>query len=153
MWTDFTDFTKDLSEFRDHWLGALPGDYERAALLREQWLQNAYWMKEMTRQALELWSDYEGHLRHELATQISPIPISCVDIIFRAHDQTLEVVKRMESLAESCALASTVLTIGSGIIYAAARLVIMVLLFTSLRAVPEGVYHNTSWTRFLPHVS
>ncbi|KAK0751441.1 hypothetical protein B0T18DRAFT_435790 [Schizothecium vesticola] len=51
-------------------------------------------------------------------------------------------LKPLEQLPEAC-----------GIIYSAARLVIMVLLFTSLRAVPEGVYHNTSWTRFLPHVS
>ena len=153
IWHAFINFIQTLSTFRDRWREAIPGDYKKAAFLRELWLGRVDWMKETYLQAHELWHDYEDHLGHELATPISPIPISCADLIFRAHDQTLEVVKRMESLAQACTFASTFLTIGSGIIYAAARLVIMVLLFTSLRAVPEGVYHDTSWTRFLPHVS
>jgi hypothetical protein len=142
-----------LADFRAFWLQALPGDYEQAASLRGQWLLKVQFIEQFYGEAQEVWRDYEDHLRHELATPISPIPVSYIEHILRAHDQTLEVVNRMESLTQACALASTFLTIGSGIIYAAARLIIMVLLFTSLRAVPEGVYHNTSWTRFLPHVA
>ncbi|KAH6708721.1 hypothetical protein BKA61DRAFT_557532 [Leptodontidium sp. MPI-SDFR-AT-0119] len=41
----------------------------------------------------------------------------------------------------------------SGIVYTASRLIILVLLFTCLRAVPERVYENTPWTRFLPNIS
>lgn len=36
-----------------------------------------------------------------------------------------------------------------GPIYIAARLVILALLFTTLRSVPVGVYENTPWTRFI----
>ncbi|AEO64639.1 uncharacterized protein THITE_47478 [Thermothielavioides terrestris NRRL 8126] len=40
-----------------------------------------------------------------------------------------------------------------GILYTAARLAILVLVFTSLRRVPAGVYQDTPWTRFLPTFS
>ncbi|KAI1161387.1 hypothetical protein F5B18DRAFT_663121 [Nemania serpens] len=40
-----------------------------------------------------------------------------------------------------------------GMIYIAARLILLVLLLTSLRAVPKGVYEDTPWTRFLPNFS
>lgn len=59
----------------------------------------------------------------------------------------------MKQLERACTRASTFLTICSGIVYACARLTIVVLLFTSLRSVPEGVYLNTPWTRFLPNIS
>ncbi|KAK3307678.1 uncharacterized protein B0T15DRAFT_484731 [Chaetomium strumarium] len=39
------------------------------------------------------------------------------------------------------------------IIYAVSRLAILILLFTSLRSVPEAVYENSPWTRFLPNIS
>ena len=44
---------------------------------------------------------------------------------------------------------STTTTIGCGIVSAIARLMILII-FTSLRSVPAGVYDNTNWTRFLP---
>ncbi|KAI1151823.1 hypothetical protein F4825DRAFT_462315 [Nemania diffusa] len=45
------------------------------------------------------------------------------------------------------------LVLGTGIIYVASRLIILVLLFTSLRSAPKGIYDNTPWTRFLPNIS
>ncbi|KAI0871618.1 hypothetical protein GGS24DRAFT_492119 [Hypoxylon argillaceum] len=45
------------------------------------------------------------------------------------------------------------LVLGTGIIYVASRLIILVLLFTSLRPAPKGIYDNTPWTRFLPNIS
>lgn len=48
---------------------------------------------------------------------------------------------------------SNVVFILSFIIYASSRLIILIILFTSLRAAPSGVYENTAWTRFLPSFS
>lgn len=49
--------------------------------------------------------------------------------------------------------ASQVIMIGGGIFYIIARLILLGLLFTSLRLVPIGVYENTPWTRFIPSFS
>ncbi|KHE81762.1 hypothetical protein GE21DRAFT_1356147 [Neurospora crassa] len=46
-----------------------------------------------------------------------------------------------------------VLNISSGIIYTAARLVLFGIMFSSLRAVPDGVYDTANWTRFVPSFS
>ncbi|EAA33777.1 hypothetical protein NCU08531 [Neurospora crassa OR74A] len=40
-----------------------------------------------------------------------------------------------------------------GTIYAVARVVLVALMFSSLRAVPKGVYEVAGWTRFLPSFS
>ncbi|KAJ4388154.1 hypothetical protein N0V93_008760 [Gnomoniopsis smithogilvyi] len=48
--------------------------------------------------------------------------------------------------------ATNILTVVGGVFYALARIAIIVLVFTCLRATPEGVYQNTPWTRFLPHI-
>ncbi|KAK3504280.1 hypothetical protein B0T13DRAFT_392262 [Neurospora crassa] len=46
-----------------------------------------------------------------------------------------------------------VLNVSSGIIYTAARLVLFGIMFSSLRAVPDGVYDTANWTRFVPSFS
>ncbi|EAA33523.1 hypothetical protein NCU08521 [Neurospora crassa OR74A] len=46
-----------------------------------------------------------------------------------------------------------VLNISSGIIYTAARLILFGIMFSSLRAVPDGVYDTANWTRFVPSFS
>ncbi|KAA8630073.1 hypothetical protein SMACR_09325 [Sordaria macrospora] len=40
-----------------------------------------------------------------------------------------------------------------GIVYAISRLILIGIMFSSLREVPKGVYEVTSWTRFLPSFS
>ncbi|KAI4594750.1 hypothetical protein KJ359_007553 [Pestalotiopsis sp. 9143b] len=45
------------------------------------------------------------------------------------------------------------ISVVGGLVYIAARLVILVLLFTTLRSVPVGVYENTPWTIFIPSFS
>ncbi|KAF2635646.1 hypothetical protein P280DRAFT_436914 [Massarina eburnea CBS 473.64] len=40
-----------------------------------------------------------------------------------------------------------------GILYTSSRLLTIILLFTSLRAVPADVYRTTSWVSFLPNIS
>lgn len=45
------------------------------------------------------------------------------------------------------------LSIIGGAAYTLSRLVIMTIIFSSLRAVPKGIYVNTPWTRFVPSFS
>ncbi|KAI1741359.1 hypothetical protein F4680DRAFT_416581 [Xylaria scruposa] len=61
--------------------------------------------------------------------------------------------KSVKKRCETYPKVSKFLTIGGSILYIISRLIILVLLFTSLRAVPKGVYDNTPWTRFLPSFS
>ncbi|KAI0185454.1 hypothetical protein EV127DRAFT_441513 [Xylaria flabelliformis] len=61
--------------------------------------------------------------------------------------------ERIETQKKAYTTVSKFLTIGGSILYIISRLIIIVLLFTSLRAVPKGVYDDTPWTRFLPNFS
>ena len=40
----------------------------------------------------------------------------------------------------------------AGLLYIIARLVILVLAFTSLRELPPGAFDTVHWTTFIPHV-
>lgn len=61
--------------------------------------------------------------------------------------------KRLEMVFYHSPQVLTAITISSGFLYIAARFIILVLIFTSLRDVPLGVYEETPWTRFLPNFS
>ena len=45
-----------------------------------------------------------------------------------------------------------ILTFLTGILYILARVVTLVLAFTSLRDLQPGVYETVHWTTFIPHV-
>jgi hypothetical protein len=44
-----------------------------------------------------------------------------------------------------------ILSISSMIAYAAARVILLVLCFTTLRSLPEEAFLSVEWTRFIPH--
>lgn len=44
------------------------------------------------------------------------------------------------------------LTWGTFALYAIARIVLVVLDFTTLRRLPPDVFRNVAWTTFLPHI-
>lgn len=48
---------------------------------------------------------------------------------------------------------SAPVNIVTGVLYIAARLALFAIMFSSLRAVPKGVYETSDWTRFLPNFS
>lgn len=54
---------------------------------------------------------------------------------------------------ELCEDTARVLAKCSSMVYMTARLTVITLMFTCLRAVPVGVYQMTPWTRFLPRIS
>jgi hypothetical protein len=87
-----------------------------------------------------LWREYEQHLKLKFATYGLTAPdIKCRDFIVNLGDEFNQNWQKMQKLSWRCNQASQFLTISSSILYIAARLIILILLFTSLRSVPEGV--------------
>ncbi|KAJ4411359.1 hypothetical protein N0V82_009011 [Gnomoniopsis sp. IMI 355080] len=76
-----------------------------------------------------------------------------IGLLISAGNEARKYLSRRERLHERITLLSTILAIVGGITYALARVAIIILVFTCLRATPEGVYQNTPWTRFLPNIS
>ena len=104
--------------------------------------------------AAELWDDYEEYLKTTLDPAVPSIStIHCLSFMVNMKDRAKSLLDKSNKLKRTCDQVSRVLTISIGILYTTARLTILVLLFTSLRAVPEGIYTNTSWPRFLPNIS
>jgi hypothetical protein len=98
--------------------------------------------------------DYEAFLRTKLDGPVpESAPLCVLDFIASLRPAVEALNEKREAFKKSCNRASRIVTIGASILYAASRIVILVLIFTSLRAVPEGVYKNTPWTRFLPNIS
>jgi hypothetical protein len=56
-------------------------------------------------------------------------------------------------IAERCEDTARFLVNCSSMIYMVARMTVIILMFTCLRASPAGVYQITPWTRFLPKIS
>jgi hypothetical protein len=105
-------------------------------------------------EASELWKEYEEYLKKKLDnTRYAPLTIGCLDSIFDMDAKFDELDQNRYRWQQNCDQVARFTTIGTGILYAIARLMILVLLFTSLRSVPKGVYENTPWTRFLPNIS
>ncbi|AEO64352.1 uncharacterized protein THITE_2110422 [Thermothielavioides terrestris NRRL 8126] len=96
----------------------------------------------------------QDQARAKLSTPNKLIPaFSLIDCCNQALNAGADGRRRGQLLSRPYHKASRYLTIGAGIVYAAARLTIIALLFTTLRSVPEGVYTDTPWTRFLPNIS
>ena len=104
--------------------------------------------------AAELWDEYEEYLKTKLDPAVPSIStIHCLSFMVNMQGRSAFLEERSNELKRTCNQVSRVFTISIGILYTIARLTILVLLFTSLRAVPEGIYTNTSWPRFLPNIS
>lgn len=98
---------------------------------------------------LEVWEEYEKSYIQERVEFPLGGP-TCAGHIMSTMKKFEAKQKQRTKLTDQ---ASRVLAITSGIIYTTTRLIILVLLFTSLRDVPIGVYESTPWTRFLPSFS
>jgi hypothetical protein len=103
---------------------------------------------------IDFWDDYGDYLRKKvMPPNIPPLRRGCASYFLTRGDLFVHEWHRIEKQRYAYNRVSTLFIIGTGIVYLAARLIILVLLFTSLRAVPAGVYENTPWTRFLPSFS
>lgn len=108
-------------------------------------------------EVLELWRDYEDFVmskyhhssRPPIAADAGPI----TTYLYQILDEVEKISTPVVTLQKWAERASNLVSITSFVLYTAARLVILVLCFTSLRAAPAGLYQDNVWTRFLPKVS
>jgi hypothetical protein len=107
-------------------------------------------------EALEFWDDYEeSYIRKRFAGADKELPrIKCVRLILTTMDRfEKDEFQRNKRFRGYFQQISRFVSIVGPVLYIAARLTILVLMFTSLRAVPAGVYENTPWSKFLPSLS
>ena len=104
--------------------------------------------------AAEIWDEYEDYLKTKLDPAVPEISaIRCLGFILNMKARAKDLGDSSDKLQLTYDQLARVITISVGILYTIARLTILVLLFTSLRAVPEEIYKNTPWPRFLPNIS
>lgn len=80
-----------------------------------------------------------------------PHDTTCLELIMKAREHSE--VKALLAWKHFVAGASKWLYVCSAMMYMAARLTIIILLFTCLRATPSDAYLMNSWFRFLPSIS
>lgn len=105
-------------------------------------------------QLLKVWLGHENFAKSKLRG-LNPPTLggdtgTHLEEIFNITWKTAATAKIFQS---RCKSASKSISDMSIILYAASRLILFVIVFTSLRAALAGVYQNTTWTRFLPSFS
>ncbi|KAK4223177.1 hypothetical protein QBC38DRAFT_57928 [Podospora fimiseda] len=115
-------------------------------------LQVSGWSEEIERNGSELWRSYELHLRGLLTPrERARLPKGCCrDYIISKVDEIERHLEKAKKVRRVCDQAARFVGVICGGLYIAARLVILGIIFSSLRAVPEGVYQSTNWTRYMP---
>lgn len=97
------------------------------------------------------WASYEDRLKHTVADSgAESLQTSVVEHMLKAFQHA---EGEFDGLQERCEDAAKILAHCSSIVYVAARVMVIILMFTCLRAAPKGVYEITPWTRFLPKIS
>lgn len=161
---DFKDFPSSryrrlfsqVQEFREHWEQALssPDPSRTTTALRRSWLRVACCLKwDVKDETVKFWREYEAFIRDTQGSDISTPDLpntTCIDLILQVCD---EIIEREDSLDSLSTLASSFLTICSGFLYTAARLMNIVLMFTCLRRAPADIYRVTPWVELLPNIS
>lgn len=151
------NFRGKLKMFRGCWVYALEGRNDQPSILRSWWYTAGLGMEPRKLQGrngvLEFCREYEAMVSNESGVSVPDTNTTYVEEMLRAFNEAGYVFPRMRAFRERCSQVSNVTTIIGIILYAIARLIIIVLLFTSLRAAPAGVYQDTAWTRFLPNIS
>lgn len=97
------------------------------------------------------WASYENRLKHTVpGSGAQNLGAPVVEHILKAFQHAEGEFGRLQ---EQCEHAAKILANCSSVVYVAARLMVIILMFTCLRAAPAGVYQITPWTRFLPKIS
>lgn len=97
--------------------------------------------------------DIEAMVSNESGFTIPDVNDTCLDRIEQTRLGATNIRERVRKTEMRWLRVSNTITIIGVVFYGIARLIIIVLLFTTLRAMPVGVYQNTSWTRYLPNIS
>lgn len=143
------------------WLRILMGHRTPPWKLREDWdyaagrLQTALSRPDAPPQ---IWRDYEDmvNVNYNFEASLPNTDITCVEGLVRAYQHAMchfPSMKTLEKMETMCLITTRIIPIFSIFVYTIARIIIIVLLFSTLRSVPAEVYQNTAWTRFIPNVS
>lgn len=126
-------------------------------------LEPLFWVRsrieyagEPSPRGVEFFNDMEGYLRKKYdrpGTGFVFPETSVIRLIMEVQKDTGQHKLSFYRFLKICDRTSRHITLISGLLYTAFRLILLVLMLTSLRSVPEGVYENTPWTRFLPSFS
>lgn len=105
-------------------------------------------------EVLDFWDEFEDHLWSESkAPQTSTPRKRYVRHILETGELFMEEEAKFKPQRDAYNASSRFIILNSSITYIASRLIIIVLLFTCLRATPVGVYQITPWARALPSFS
>ncbi|KZP06872.1 hypothetical protein FIBSPDRAFT_876071 [Athelia psychrophila] len=94
-------------------------------------------------------SEFQTHLELQL-WRSSAIAIIIVPVALAVGAIVPEMIKQCVNLDAGLILGALYTPIA--IIYVAARLILIILSFTSLSALPAGAYQTIQWTTFIPHI-
>lgn len=151
--TDFCSEVRRFGQFLNH-LDSICTNTEEYAHFIEPIRQDFRQHIMADNNVLAFWNDFENYLRESFARPGRSIPkIKCVPFILEECQSYLAKDMKSQAWKNTYTQVSRFLFTISSMIYIAARLILLVLLLTSLRAVPKGVYEDTPWTRFLPNFS
>lgn len=103
---------------------------------------------------VSVWEDYEDYLWGRATISDGPRPSTQhIHELLKAIDSFSNDHHRFCKHKAAYNMFSLGFIASTGILHISARLIILFLLFTPLRAAPKGLYNNTPWTRFLPSFS
>ena len=98
------------------------------------------------------WSFHFPSGTEQLLWQISSSAITCVPALFIVASLVI-MDKQKRSKVSRLALNLLVVILSLlGLLYALARVTLLVLALTSLRSLPIDAYHTVYWTTFIPHI-
>lgn len=152
-----TQFTLAFTQFGRHWnsLRALGGKKSRHKNLSH----DLYHQVEAINRSFSLiktfneafWPSYEDRIKHTVPDSgAENLQTPVVEHMLKAFQYA---EGEYDALQQRCEDTAKILANCSSVVYVAARVMVIILMFTCLRAAPKGVYEITPWTRFLPKIS
>ncbi|KAJ0107504.1 hypothetical protein J7T55_007693 [Diaporthe amygdali] len=141
--------------FHEYWDKALSApDPSSTAALCQEWLKSASNLKKYSEDGpVDFWREYEAFITSTRGSPISTPDLretTYIDFLLQVCGEVSEQNRDWKFLSNR---ASNFLTIGSGVLYTAARLINLVLMFTCLRRAPVDTYQVTPWLELLPNFS
>ena len=98
------------------------------------------------------WSFHFATLQERWVWRISAILVSGVPIPIMLIMPNLPEVENQPIWMELCLHFITLIVVGMLFLYIIARMILLVLPFVALRALPPGAYVQLNWVSFLPHI-
>ncbi|KAI1115588.1 hypothetical protein F5Y14DRAFT_410397 [Nemania sp. NC0429] len=133
---------------------ATKGSTDTAELVLDLKVAFGFLQRAADEEVLDFWDEFEDHLWSESKAPETETPRTrYVRHVLETGKAFMEEEGRFKTHRDAYNVTSRFIILTSSIVYIASRLIIMVLLFTSLRATPGGVYHLTPWNQVMPSFS